>query len=86
MSDTSSTLPDTAPPGTGPAPIELHWMKVPNVEMHEHHGVSAQALCGTWMEPDQSLAEEATRNGNVRYVSCRPCDKIHALHLLIDPS
>ena len=45
--------------------------------MYNAFGISAPALCGTWIEPDADLAGSTEGDAMVRYVSCSRCDRQH---------
>lgn len=60
--------------------VELHWMAEPDVSLGAAHGLSVPALCGVWMEADESLAAQVTSGeGPARVVSCPACDLLRAL-------
>lgn len=89
MCETGKTLLVDTFAGTGgmdPELVELHWMKVPSLDLATEYGISAQALCGRWIEPDEPLAQAATTSGTtVHSVSCARCDILHARNALAAP-
>lgn len=61
--------------------IELHWMKEPDLAMHQAHGIAAPALCGIWMEPDEPPSDPLVDAApNVEYATCWACELLHALN------
>lgn len=77
---TTGPLSGQTNPAEHRAPIELHWMTEPDLELHEQSGLAVPALCGTWMQPDEHLATNLAAGApGYRYVSCAACDLLHDL-------
>lgn len=77
MRNTPIPDPDTTP-HQHHAPIELHWMTSPSLDMAQRHDLAARALCGTWIRPDDHPdGLPVDYLGPTDYVSCALCDALH---------